>query len=229
MKRRPVQYGFTLIEMAVALAIVALLAGGILLATRVQLTQRQNTETRQALEEAREALLAYAAVNGKLPCPAQGGAPGQGEEARDGGGACNVKRGLLPWETLGIRAIDGWGRRLAYLPDSGFTSKPALTTQGTIQIQDGTGTMLASTGAVAAAVWSWGANGYFATLPNGSTLDGSAAGRDETTNGMPTGTTIISRDESENTADPGGRFDDQVIWISRFILFGRMINAGQLP
>ena len=238
--------GFTLVELAVALVVVAVLAGGVLLAARVQLTQRQTSETRQALEEAREALLAYAAANGHLPCPAQGGAPGQGLEWRNGSGACPTRRGILPWQELGIQAIDGWGRRLAYMPSApltvsgfGLTTAPGSSgssvtydsLSGMVVISAGTatGASLSSAGSVAAAVWSWGANGRYASLPDGSTIPNLGAGPDEAKNGAGTDYTVVSRDESENTSDPGGTFDDQVIWISRYVLFGRMMSAGQLP
>jgi prepilin-type N-terminal cleavage/methylation domain-containing protein len=226
--------GFTLIELAVALVVVALLAGGVLLATRVQLIQRQTSETRQGLEEAREALLAFAAANGRLPCPALRGVPGQGVENCSIAASSGTQRGLLPWETLGIRGTDGWNRRLAYITSKNFaTAGIGLGMQGSVVVSAGAAsgtTTLASSGAVAAAVWSYGANGRFATLTDGTMLSGNGAGPDEQANSsVATGNTIVSRDESDNTADPGGTFDDQVIWISRYILVGRMISAGQLP
>jgi prepilin-type N-terminal cleavage/methylation domain-containing protein len=226
--------GFTLVELAIALVVVTLLAGGVLLATRVQLTQRQSGETRQALEEAREALLAFAAANGRLPCPASSGVPGQGIENCSITPTSPTQRGLLPWESLGIRGVDGWNRRLAYITSRSFTTAGfGLSTAGAVTISAGTaagGTSLATNGAVAAAVWSFGGNGRFATLMDGTGLPGSGAGSDEqSNNSASTGNTVVSRDESENTSDPGGTFDDQVIWISRYVLFGRMMSAGQLP
>ncbi len=232
-----VEQGFTLIELAVALVVVTLLAGGVLLTTRVQLSQRQTSETRQALDEAREALLAFAAANGHLPCPARGGAPGLGQEARESSGNCAAARGLLPWETLGIRAIDGWDHRLAYLPSAVLAQSATPITlatgeaNGNIEIRPGSAnaSLLASKAAVAAAVWSFGANGRFATIPDGATLPGASAGADETANGNTGSAIVVAREESENTAAPGGAFDDQMIWISRYVLFGRMMSAGQLP
>lgn len=238
--------GFTLIEIAVAMAIIAILGASVLMAVRVQTVQRQTSETRAALDEAREALLAYAAANGNLPCPATGAAPGQGKESgRNNSGVCVSVRGLLPWETLGIQAIDGWNHRLAYVVTPALTVPPiwssptthfTLDTTGTIRIAPNTASaddslLLATLGSVACAVWSFGADGFFAANPDGSIVDGSAAGADETQNGSSSATdvTVVARDISENAAAPGGSFDDHVIWISRFVLFGRLITAGKLP
>jgi len=232
-------HGFTLIELAVAMTVIAILGASVLMAVRVQMTQRQTSETRAALDEAREALLAFAAANGHLPCPAIGGAPDQGQENRDPNtGACKSRRGLLPWSTLGIVAIDGYGRRLAYATGNEVSNaSPPITldtqlstTTLSLQGGQGGGTRLTSDGAAVAAIWSYGPNGLFGTTPDGNVIDGSAAaGNDERTNGTNGASVVISRDISENAGAPGGAFDDEVIWISRYVLFNRMITAGKLP
>jgi hypothetical protein len=40
---------------------------------------------------------------------------------------------------------------------------------------------------------------------------------------------LFAREGSISAAAGGGEFDDLVEWESRFVLFGRMMNAGQLP
>ncbi|GAA5179161.1 prepilin-type N-terminal cleavage/methylation domain-containing protein [Niveibacterium umoris] len=242
----PKNLGFTLIEMAVAIAIIAVLSTSVLMAVRVQAVQRQTSETRAALDEAREALLAFASANGYLPCPASGAAAGYGKEgSRSNDGVCVNRRGLLPWETLGIQSLDGWNHRLAYLVSPALTVPPAtpsppsvhftLDTAGTVRIAPSAAsggsdsTLLASAGSVACAVWSYGSNGYFANNPDGSAINGASAGPDETQNGSGSDLVVVARDISENPAAAGGAFDDQVIWISRFVLFGRMMAAGKLP
>jgi type II secretory pathway pseudopilin PulG len=62
--------GFTLVELAVVFLIVTLLFGSILYTLSAQLEQRNFAETRRRLETARELLISYAIVNGRLPCPA---------------------------------------------------------------------------------------------------------------------------------------------------------------
>ena len=232
------QRGFTLVELAIVLLILSVLAGGVVLTVRAQLSQRQLAETRAALDQARAALMAFAAVNGRLPCPAVGGAPGQGSEPAINAGGCTNIRGLLPWETLGVVAIDGWGRRLGYAVSKEFSTAFTLDTTGSVEVAAGQGgpDKLATSGSVAAAIWSYGPNGLYATQPNGNTIPGMGAGNDECVNG--TGSvcgggsntsTVIAREEWPNPTTPGGAFDDRVIWISRFVLFDRMLAAGKLP
>lgn len=248
--RRVRAAGFSLIEVAVVLLVITILAGGVMFAVRVQLEQRQITETREALAEAQEALLAYAASNGRLPCAAQGPGPGDGQEQeanRPIGARCSAAalRGHLPWATLGIRGIDGWNRRLAYVVSAGLTAAPcsaggtppnclSLDTEGTVTIsgRDGAGNEIALTSgpAVAAALWSWGPTGHFGALPNGAIQAGAGLGGDEAINGQSNANTrVFAREATANGSAPGGAFDDQVAWVSRYTVFGRMMAAGQLP
>lgn len=132
--------GFTLTELAVVLAIVALLLGGLMYTLAAQTDQRNFEETRRRLEQARELLLSFAIVNGRLPCPARSAATAApatqpGDEVRDAAGNCigdgvadyyggtsgGVTLGLLPARTIGFPgvdaegfAVDAWGNRLRY-------------------------------------------------------------------------------------------------------------------
>jgi len=71
--RRPT--GFTLIELAMVLFIVSLLIGGLLMPLAAQNEIRGRQETQTALSNIREALIGFALVNGRLPCPAVAGIP----------------------------------------------------------------------------------------------------------------------------------------------------------
>ncbi len=77
--------GFTLIELAMVLFIVSLLIGGLLMPLAAQNEIRGRQETDRALANIREALIGFAVVNGRLPCPAPAtlatGATGAGLEA----------------------------------------------------------------------------------------------------------------------------------------------------
>lgn len=126
--------GFTLIEMAVALFIIALLLGSILVPLETQVESRKYDETQRILEQAREALIGYAAANGRFPCPASESnnptIPNGAEHFfSPGGSAANgichssvtpagagVYVGWLPAATLGFTpvdasgyAVDAWG------------------------------------------------------------------------------------------------------------------------
>jgi len=134
--------GFTLTELAVVVAIVALLLGGLLYTLSAQTDQRNFEETRRRLELARELLLAFAITNGRLPCPARSAATAApvtvtGDEVRTaaaipdcvgdavtdhyGGASGGVTLGLLPARTIGFQqidsgglAVDAWNNRIRY-------------------------------------------------------------------------------------------------------------------
>lgn len=63
--------GFTLVELAVVLTIVTLLLASLLYTLSAQVEQRNFEETRRRLEQARELIVSFAIVNGRLPCPAR--------------------------------------------------------------------------------------------------------------------------------------------------------------
>lgn len=62
--------GFTLTELAVAIAIIALLIGGLLIPLGTQIELSQQRDAQRHLESIRDALIGYAIANGRLPCPA---------------------------------------------------------------------------------------------------------------------------------------------------------------
>jgi prepilin-type N-terminal cleavage/methylation domain-containing protein len=117
--------GFTLLELAITLAIVAVLAGAILVPFVAQVTQRNISSTEKILEDAKESLIGYAVAAGRLPCPAT--AQSNGTEVFSGppnavgsavNGGCAVFVGFLPAATLGFTpvdsegfAVDAWGSK----------------------------------------------------------------------------------------------------------------------
>jgi prepilin-type N-terminal cleavage/methylation domain-containing protein len=153
---RPHDQGFTLVEMAMVLAIVALLLAGLVPTISSQMEQQRINETRKQLEEIRQALIGFAVINGRLPCPAQAslatGAANAGLEtnaanacacesasgsaktiAKFGSGiACadTSVTGVLPWASLGLSETDAWGQRYTYRVSSHFADAIALNTLG---------------------------------------------------------------------------------------------------
>lgn len=67
---RPVR-GFTLVELAVVMAIIGLVLGSLMYTLSAQTDQRNFEDTRRRLEQARELVLTNAIVKGRLPCPAR--------------------------------------------------------------------------------------------------------------------------------------------------------------
>jgi prepilin-type N-terminal cleavage/methylation domain-containing protein len=122
--------GFTLIELAIVLFVVALLLSGMLLPLAAQQDIRNYGDTQKILTEARDALLGFAITNDRLPCPAS--ATSNGVESfclnasdncatvtttvQSHGRCSNPYNGFLPAATLGFTpidaqgyALDGWG------------------------------------------------------------------------------------------------------------------------
>jgi type II secretory pathway pseudopilin PulG len=139
----PAARGFTITEMAVVLLIVALMIGGMILPLSVQDEVRRTNETQATLKNGIEALLGFAAANGRLPCPATG--TSNGIEAPSGGGTCTLLDasdaapvGYLPGATLGLapldsagRVLDAWGNPLRYAVSIADSS--ALTTTDAVK------------------------------------------------------------------------------------------------
>jgi prepilin-type N-terminal cleavage/methylation domain-containing protein len=118
--------GFTLTELAVVLTIVAILLSSLMWTLSAQSEQRSRDDTLRRLEQAKELLVSFAVVNGRLPCPARCSAfplcVDGGDEAPAGGGVCtDTYAGYLPGRTIGFQptdangyALDAWGNRIRY-------------------------------------------------------------------------------------------------------------------
>jgi prepilin-type N-terminal cleavage/methylation domain-containing protein len=127
--------GFSLVELAVVLAIVGLLIAMGMYTLSAQNEQRAREQTSRTLEQAREALLGYAVANGRLPCPASSTSNGI-ESPAGGGTVCtNLNDGFLPAVTLGFQptdangyAIDAWNNRIRYAISSNISTCSGTTT-----------------------------------------------------------------------------------------------------
>ena len=129
------QRAFSLVEMAVVLAIVGFLITMGMYTLSAQAEQRAREQTSRTLEQAREALLGYAVANGRLPCPASPTSNGM-ESPAGGGSVCtNLNDGFLPAVTLGFQptdangyAIDAWNNPIRYAVSSTISSCSGTTT-----------------------------------------------------------------------------------------------------
>jgi prepilin-type N-terminal cleavage/methylation domain-containing protein len=113
--------GFTLIEIAVVLVIVAVLFSAVAIPLATQIQIRRTEETNKVLELSKEALLGFVISNGRLPCPAilvsnglesfctaaSGTCAGSETTTVQAHGNCsNFYNGYLPAATLGLAPLD---------------------------------------------------------------------------------------------------------------------------
>jgi len=104
--------GFSLIELAFGLVIVAILLSSLLVPLVTQIDQRRVAETQRLLDEARSALIGFAAANSRLPCPAIATSNGQEAFAAGGNpnnGSCANFVAFVPAATLGLSPVDALG------------------------------------------------------------------------------------------------------------------------
>jgi prepilin-type N-terminal cleavage/methylation domain-containing protein len=247
--------GFSLIEMAMVLAIVGLLLAGFLPTLNSQIEQQKTTETRKKLEEIQQALIGFAVTNGRLPCPATSSSNGQ--ESPIGGGNCtNFNDGFVPAATLGIDSVneqklplDAWSNPIRYAVSSWSKSSPSVNHVYT-----------SNNGMASVGISALRPNLFICSTATSITTDACASGKyltPDTNGGVP----VVIYSTGKNTAAGGsgldeaanpnpnssddnrtfvshtptpssvtnGEFDDIVIWVSNNILINRMVAAGKLP
>ncbi len=117
---RPDQRGFTLVEIAIVLLIVTILLGYTVALFPRQQELKQYRAVNQQMDQIIAAIIGFAQINGRLPCPS---APNTGGNENGGGGAdCGNYGGFVPVNTLGITGrlnadsllLDPWGNPYRY-------------------------------------------------------------------------------------------------------------------
>lgn len=99
-----------------------------------ELRQRRDVGERQALTQQRllalrQALVNFASVNGRLPCPASGTLDTGLADPNAATVGCTSANGTVPWTTLGLprdAALDAWGRKVSYRVFAGATGLTRL-------------------------------------------------------------------------------------------------------
>lgn len=219
--------GFSLVELAIVLVIVALLTSGIMISLSTQQDLRQVADTQRQMNDIRESLLGFSAAYGRLPCPAKPDIPSG--EANAGREDPTLVMGVLPWAVLGLTESDAWGRRFTYRVTASFCATPAppsqasfnLSSAGNIKVTDGA-VMIADN--LPVVVVSHGRNGRGGYLPTGAKIAGAMGDEEENSDNN---ASFVSHPP---TAQGGpAEYDDLVSWIPLAILINRMITVGKLP
>ena len=153
--------GYSLVELAVVMCALALVAGTMLSVSTMKIERRQATALTEKLDDLEEALLNYYQQIGHLPCPASASEPentssfGRATDCAAaapagttdaGAGTDAVRTGIVPTRSLAIAdsaMFDPWGNRISYTvikelaKDSGtFTAYTTALTTGVIRIVD---------------------------------------------------------------------------------------------
>jgi prepilin-type N-terminal cleavage/methylation domain-containing protein len=162
--------GFSLLEVAIVMVIMAILITAIGIPLATQLDQQKTKDTEKQLELIKEAIYGFAMANGRLPCPASADSAGResfcsadspaacGTElvVYSANGRCFASDGFVPSATLGLAPVDangfmldGWAdgsavRRLRYAA----ASKTVATITNVLTRSDGikSATMASVTG-----------------------------------------------------------------------------------
>lgn len=249
--------GFSLVELAIAIFIMALLLGSILVPLQSQVRSRKLDETDRILEQSRDAMLGYVLANGRFPCPAAPGGNGQESFAAGGnatnGNCSNFFNGFLPATTLGMAPLDSSG----YLLDAwagGSTQSRIRYAVANNTVNGVANPFTKTSGMRSATMSSIAAANLLYVCSNGTGISASDCGTQPPAGSnavllsssaiavifslgenAPTGGT--STDEIKNVdnnkvfvqAGYQPNFDDQLNWIGPPILFNRMVAAGMLP
>ncbi len=230
-------HGFSLIELAMVMMIIAVLLGGLFVAIGDSTNNVRRTNNSNLLKQVEEALYGYAQLNGRLPCPVDHlGAEFCGPDA--------ILHGFISYTELGLPSssntegllLDIWQNPLRYSVHRDFTNRADLSNlfenwPNTIPNDlleicnindpcDGS-----RPGSVPAVVLSLGENwANFNAGDFSSTFESLNAG------GQQLGEYWINS-TGRFYAIPynDANFDDQLVWLSPHILFNRLLRAGRLP
>ncbi|HIE01477.1 MAG TPA: prepilin-type N-terminal cleavage/methylation domain-containing protein [Thiotrichaceae bacterium] len=199
--------GFSLIEMAVVLIIIGLLMGGLLSPLSASLSLHKIKLTQQRLEEIKEALLGFAIINERLPCPA----PNKNGLALDVGDTDCQNEGYLPWAELGVGRYDAWGNPFRYRVEEEYTNTTTIIVPipaSDLRVKNGQEDYLTNKSddsRVVAIILSYGQNGQ-------------AEDENQTVNQLYRQDGYI-----EN------QFDDVLTWLSINTLMNRLVIVGKWP
>ncbi|MEZ0226160.1 MAG: type II secretion system protein [Alphaproteobacteria bacterium] len=138
--RPPRPKGFSLIAVAIGIAVVGLLLAAYLRVWRVEIERHKMDVTRAHMRVIHVALTRYMALHAKLPCPENPVLPGARKDGDDSDICARhdteeraedprLWTGVAPLHALHLNdenALDGWGNKFTYTVTSGLTSGKPL-------------------------------------------------------------------------------------------------------
>jgi len=216
------KHGFTLLEMSVVLIVFGLISSLLVtpLAMRSEASRRHTAE--DMLDDITEALIGFALIHGRLPCPSIETNPTSTAYGLEQSPPCSLNvPGYLPWRTLGLPAHDPWGSprtsanqpwtgHWRYRPDKNFvdgTISLSTLPSGLIQIKDHDGNLISTSDSRVVAV-------IFSTGPN-LRADGLNAAYSPASPILEAG-------------EPTPGFDDLLRWIGHPLFIARLARSGRL-
>jgi prepilin-type N-terminal cleavage/methylation domain-containing protein len=256
---RQFQHGFTLIEMAIVFLIIGALLSYTFMPLRAQLETANIKQARGKLAEIEEAIYGFAIANGRLPCPTLPGQGGLSQQpdptnACDSsiGFVPSGTLGLKGETNCDGLLVDPWGRPYRYsVTDSDFdadgaddfvainelrnvgiaSATPDLQVCRNLDAACNSTTAQANIVAreVVAVIFSMGTKGR----ANSATENENAGEGGTLASSCGLAAYPIGNDRFYYAAKrreiAGQEFDDQLIWISPHILYGKLLQAGQIP
>ena len=225
--RLQINRGFTLVELAVVLAIISVVMGMGLRMANAMLENMAASDTRAKQANIKTALIAYLRTNRRLPCPASTAAVPSGSEES---APCPDSFGVVPWITLGLSrdaALDGWGNFISYKVQPSWM---ALSTLDMNQVS--TPTLAISVQEAGASITQYavvvlishGSNGYGAASAKVSGRASTTGATTEEITNAAAGTTYALRPAAANVA----AFDDVVSYLLQQDILAPLANEGTL-
>jgi len=195
--------------------------------------------TLATLAQAREALLGFAATQGRLPRPAASALDGR-ERAADCANDAECS-GFLPWVALGVAGVDAWGKLLRYsvTPEmarapvvsfSAIANRVVLTrnSSGDFVYVEGQEQCDVSAQCLPVVLFSQGKE-HQGTAASGVTQINTTRGNIDEASNDSASRSFVARPATDNAALAGGAFDDMLSWITLPTLYQRMRAARNLP
>lgn len=205
--------GFTLIEIAIVMVIIGLLAGGGVSLMGILSERKVRNETSGYLEEAKASLISFAYINGRLPWA---------DSDDDGNEDIGTSLGSFPYQTLRFRPTDSNGRVLRYELNSSLGSDRASSCSALIGGLSGSPLVVDSDGSatafsVAAILISAGSKDADG---DGNVFDDVTTGTHQGDNG--------DGDPNYIRYPPGDFFDDLIVYLGEYPLYGEICGDPML-